>query len=174
LTVTLQFDDQRDKLKVLISKFVRKGEFKLKSGRISDKYFDIKSLFCNGSFALYAAKCIQVSDDIKYVGGMESGATPFATAVSVSFNYLPSFRVRKKAKSYGLDGRVISYMNPMIGKCIIVDDVITTGSSVDECVKVLKKEGHQLQVDSVVCIVDRTEGKYTKYPIISFYTEGDF
>ena len=174
MTVTLQFDDQRDRLTELVAKFVRKGEFQLKSGIISDKYFDIKSLFCNGSFALYTAKCIQVSKDIKYVGGMETGATPFVTAISVSFNYLPTFRIRKKAKSYGLDGRVISYMKPMIGKCIIVDDVITTGSSVDECVKVLKKEGHQLEVDSVVCIVDRTKGKYTKYPIVSFYTEDDF
>jgi orotate phosphoribosyltransferase len=174
LTVILQFDDQRDRLKALVDKFVRKGEFKLKSGIISDKYFDIKSLLCNGSFALYTAKCIKVTKDIKYVGGMETGATPFITAISVSFNYLPAFRIRKRAKSYGLDGRVISYTKPMIGKCILVDDVITTGSSIDECVKVLKKEGHQLEVDSVVCIVDRTKGKYTKYPIVSFYVEDDF
>lgn len=176
MTVTLKHDEpiQEKRFKDLISKFILTGNFKLKSGRYSDKYFDMKSLFCNGTFALYAAKCIRPPNDLKYVGGMEFGATQFATAVSVSFNWLPSFIVRKQTKVHGLGGRVVSYVDPMVGKCILVDDVITTGSSVDECVRVLKEEKHELEVDSIVCIVDRSKGEYTKYPIVSFYKEEDF
>ena len=158
----------------MIKENIKTGNFQLKSGRYSSLYFDIKSLFCNGSFALYIAKNIELSDDIKYIGGMEFGAIQFATAVSISYGYLPSFIVRKQTKPHGLGGRVVSYVDPMVGGCVLVDDVITTGSSIDECVEVLKTERHDLKVDSIICVVDRTQGEYKKYPIYSFFKEEDF
>lgn len=158
----------------MIQKHIRLGSFELKSGRFSDKYFDIKTPFCNGSFAFYVAKSIELSDDIKYIGGEEYGAIPFAVALSVTHNYLPYFVIRKMTKTHGLGGKVVSYRNPMVGKCCILDDVITTGTSVDNCIDVLKDEGHKLKVDSIICIVDRTQGEYKKYPIHSFFKEEDF
>ena len=174
MTVTLKFDDQKERLKGMIQKHIKSGSFELKSGKYNNKYFDIKSLFCNGSFGLYVAKAIELSDDIKYVGGMEFGSIQFATALSISYGYMPSFIVRKQTKIHGLGGRVISYVSPMVGKCCIVDDVITTGSSVEDCIEGLKLDGHQLEIDSIIAVIDRTNGEYKKFPIYSFFKEEDF
>ncbi|MEE6520960.1 hypothetical protein FKM82_018942 [Ascaphus truei] len=62
---------------------------------------------------------------------------------------------RKEAKSYGTKRLVEGTINP--GEtCLIIEDVVTSGSSVLETVEVLQKEG--LQVSDAIVLVDREQG----------------
>lgn len=107
--------------------------FVLASGRSSPYYFDMRRLNAHPEGLHLAASAIleRVSERARSVGGMESGAIPLATAISLESRRmsipLKSFYVRKNPKQHGT-GRLIEGM--MEPPCILVDDVITSGSSV--------------------------------------------
>lgn len=107
--------------------------FVLASGRTSPYYFDMRRLNAHPEGLHLAASAIlkRVSERARSVGGMEAGAIPLATAVSLESrgtdSPLRSFWVRKSPKSHGT-GRLIEGM--LEPPYILVDDVITTGSSV--------------------------------------------
>lgn len=91
------------------------------------------------------------------VGGLESGAIPFATAVSIasekSERPLDLFFVRKQAKQYGrrkwVEGNIASPV-------VIVDDVVTTGKSSIDAVDRISELGYKAV--GIVAVVDREEG----------------
>ena len=105
--------------------------FVLASGRTSP--YDMRRLNAHPEGLHLAARAIleRVSERARSVGGMEAGAIPLATAVSLESRGtdfpLRSFWVRKSTKSHGT-GRLIEGM--LEPPYILVDDVITTGSSV--------------------------------------------
>ena len=107
--------------------------FVLASGRTSPYYFDMRRLNAHPEGLHLAASAIlgQAPERARSVGGMEAGAIPLATAVSLEsrvMDYpLKSFWVRKSPKSHGT-GRLIEGI--LEAPYILVDDVITTGSSV--------------------------------------------
>lgn len=107
--------------------------FVLASGRTSPFYFDMRRLNAHPEGLHLAAHAIlgQVPERSRSVGGMEAGAIPLATAVSLESrgtgSPLKSFWVRKSPKSHGT-GRLIEGI--LERPYILVDDVITTGSSV--------------------------------------------
>ena len=107
--------------------------FVLASGRTSPFYFDMRRLNAHPEGLHLAAHAIleQVPEQARSVGGMETGAIPLATAVSLESrgtgSRLKSFWVRKSPKSHGT-GRLMEGI--LERPYILVDDVITTGSSV--------------------------------------------
>lgn len=107
--------------------------FVLASGQTSPYYFDMRLLNAHPEGLHLAAVAVLESmpDRARSVGGLEAGAIPLATAVSLESrgtdNPLKSFYVRKRPKAHGTGRLVEGVSEPPY---VLVDDVITTGSSV--------------------------------------------
>lgn len=107
--------------------------FILASGKTSPYYFDMRLLSAHPEGLHLAARAIleQIPGQARSVGGPASGAIPLATAISLESRYmerpLQSFYVRESAKVHGT-GRLIEGISE--SPYVLVDDVITTGSSV--------------------------------------------
>jgi orotate phosphoribosyltransferase len=93
------------------------------------------------------------------VGGLTLGADPVAYAVArASCESPPSvsaFTVRKATKAHGAGRRIEGCFEPG-AKVVVVEDVITTGGSALEAVRVVQEEGGS--VLGVLAVVDRDEG----------------
>jgi len=132
------------------------GEFTLRSGVVSNEYFD-KYLFESEPGLLRAigeAMAPSVPSGVDALAGLELGGIPIATVLS-QITGLPALFVRKEAKTYGtcklaeggeLDGR----------RLLIVEDVITSAGAVLDAARELRAGGAVL--DRVVCVIDRESG----------------
>jgi len=132
------------------------GEFTLRSGQVSDTYFD-KYLF-EAQPALLDRVAEQmvalIPEGTELLGGLELGGVPIATMVSAKTG-IPALFVRKSAKEYGtaklaegpaFDGR----------KVTLIEDVITSGGAVRDATEALRAGG--AHVETVVCAIDRSPG----------------
>lgn len=136
------------------------GHFLLRSGKTSTEYFDKYQFESNPEILREIAKGIAplIPKHTEYLGALEMGGIPIATAVSL-LTGIPVVFVRKTAKEYGTckfaEGPSI------FGKHIcLVEDVITTGGQVVESCADLRRDG--AVISTVVCVIDRSEGKTEK------------
>jgi len=138
------------------------GEFQLKSGRISPYFFNT-GLFNTGAQLgklgqFYAQALIQsdIKPDILY-GPAYKGIT-LVSATSIAYARLTGEDIpfafnRKEAKDHGEGGSLVG--SPLQGKVLILDDVITAGTSVRESVDIIKN-AHATPV-GVLIALDRQE-----------------
>ncbi len=136
------------------------GEFKLRSGRVSNEYFDKYQFESDPKLLAGIAKRMKtlIPPDTEYLGALEMGGIPVATALSLATG-IPVIFVRKSPKDYGTckfaEGPSIQ------GKKIcLVEDVITTGGQVATSAGDLRADG--AVIDMVLCVIDRSEGKNEK------------
>lgn len=139
-----------------------RGKFKLASGKESEFYLNAKktTLDPEGSrlvaetFLEEAKNC-----EVDSIGGLEIGAVPIVSSVvslSAHRGYpVRGFIVRKKRKKHGtqelVEGRIEKN-----DRVIVIDDVITTGTSAYQAVEEVLKVG--CQVIKVISLIDRNEG----------------
>jgi len=121
------------------------GQFQLKSGRTSPYFFNT-GLFNTGAKLgklgqFYAQALIQsgIKPDILY--GPAYKGIPLVSATAIAYaertaGDIPFAFNRKEAKDHGEGGIVVG--TPLQGKVIIVDDVITAGTSVRESVEIIR------------------------------------
>jgi orotate phosphoribosyltransferase len=115
------------------------------------------------------------------VGGLTMGADPIAHAVALTSelknNPIQSFSVRKEPKGHGLGLQVEGNVREN-DKVIIVEDVVTTGTSTIKAVTIAREHG--LNVLGVIVLLDRCEENGTKsieaqgVPVHSILTIQDF
>lgn len=149
------------------------GIFKLRSGQISNEYFD-KYLFESqpkllAEIASHMADLIPEGTEV--LAGLEMGGIPVATALSFRTN-LPAVFVRKKAKEYGTckqaEGTDIRNK-----KVCIIEDVVTTGGQIVLSARDLRQSG--AQINTVLCVILRGKDawdtlKKEKLDIIPLFT----
>ena len=155
----------REKLVALLAeRSARRGDFTLASGRQSTLYIDARlttmspdGLALIGPLALAALKDASWNPDA--VGGLTLGADPisYAIAYASANTSMPvrAFTVRKQAKLHGT-GRLIEGPFREHDHVVVVEDVITTGSSALQAVDVIRLAGGT--VLGVLALVDREEG----------------
>lgn len=132
------------------------GEFLLRSGQTSHRYFD-KYRF-EGDPAIIAplarrmAALLPAGTEI--VAGLELGGVPLVTAISIHTG-LPAAFIRKEAKTYGTC-RAIEGQDVAGRKVTFIEDIITTGGAVADAHDMAVAEG--ADVLAVVCAIWRGQG----------------
>ncbi len=134
---------------------VRFGEFELSHGGTSEYYVD-KYLFetdprCLG---LIASAFADRLEDGEILGGVALGGVPLAAATSVEAD-VPYVIARKQRKEYGT-GNLIEGRLEDGESVVVVEDIVTTGTSLLEAVEALREAG--ATVDRALVVVDRQEG----------------
>jgi orotate phosphoribosyltransferase len=132
------------------------GTFTLRSGALSNEYFD-KYRFESDPpllLAIATAMAALVPPDVDAVAGLELGGVPLATMLSQVCG-LPALFVRKQAKTYGTCQ--LAEGGEVAGRRLcIVEDVVTSGGAVIDAATELRQRGAQL--DPVLCVIDREAG----------------
>ncbi|MDX9706626.1 MAG: orotate phosphoribosyltransferase [Azospira sp.] len=140
---------------------LRFGEFKTKAGRLSPYFFNA-GLFNDGAsldrLAQFYAKAIRASGlDIDVLFGPAYKGIPLVAATAMALAQqgmnLPYAYNRKEAKDHGEGGTLVGA--PLAGRVLIVDDVISAGTSVRESVETIRAAG--AVPGGVVIALDRME-----------------
>ncbi len=150
--------------RILIEKSYREGDFTLASGRKSDYYFDcrVTALHPEGSWLIGQLFTELLEPfDVKGLGGMTLGADPLIAASTVISHEkgrpLAGLIVRKEAKGHGTGQYVEGMGNFQAGDTVaMVEDVVTTGSSLLTACERVKAAGLNIKV--VCTVLDRNEG----------------
>ncbi len=143
------YDFQRDFIEYALACGVLKfGEFKLKSGRISPYFFNTglfntgRQLARLGEFYVRALLQSGIKPDVLY--GPAYKGIPLVCTVAIAYTQITSNDIpfafnRKEAKDHGEGGNLVGAA--LSGNALIVDDVITAGTSVRESVKIITGTG---------------------------------
>jgi orotate phosphoribosyltransferase len=135
------------------------GEVVLTSGRTAQYLVDAKRaiLLPAGFLALGELVAEQAREwDATAVGGMTMGADPIACAALAGGADVKAFFVRKEAKQHGLSRRIEGPLLDADDRCMLVEDVVTTGGSTIRAIEALREEGRH--VCGVLAICDRLAG----------------
>jgi orotate phosphoribosyltransferase len=154
----------------------RRGRFVLRSGEVSDHYFD-KYRF-ESDPALLAAVAAQlaplVGDHVDVLAGLEMGGIPIATALALATG-LPAAFVRKKAKEYGTR-QLAEGVDVADKRLLIIEDVVSSGGQIAQSAAALRDAGGQ--VEAALCVIDRTRGDHTRLDdahlrLVSLFVEAE-
>jgi len=134
-----------------------RGAFRLRSGRISDEYFD-KYLFEGQPLLLQAIAehmAVLIPSDADVLAGLELGGIPVVTLLS-HITGLPALFVRKQAKKYGTC-KLAEGGEVTTKRVVVVEDVVTSGG------QIIASTTQQLRalgamVSDVLCVIDREAG----------------
>ena len=149
---------------LLLSRSVSRGDFVLASGRRSSFYIDARLTTMSGDGlavigGLGLDRLAVRGWTPRAVGGLTLGADPVAYALALTAKRrgqsLDAFTVRKQPKDHGTGKRIEGCFvagDPVV----VVEDVITTGSSAREAISAVEREGGH--VLGVLAVVDRQEG----------------
>jgi orotate phosphoribosyltransferase len=138
------------------------GQFQLKSGRVSPYFFNT-GLFNTGAKLdklghFYAQALIHSKLAVDILYGPAYKGIPLVSATSIAYSRITNTDIpfafnRKEAKDHGEGGLLVG--SPLQGKVLILDDVITAGTSVRESVDIIQNA--QATPAGVLIALDRQE-----------------
>jgi orotate phosphoribosyltransferase len=134
------------------------GEVTLTSGRTAQYYVDAKrAILLPETFAAIGALIAARARawGATAVGGVPVSAIPVACA-ALAGGVQQAFIVRKERKPHGLQRWIEGPELAQGERCVIVEDVVTTGGSTIEALQRVRAEG--LTVAGVVSVLDRLAG----------------
>jgi orotate phosphoribosyltransferase len=154
------------------------GQFKLRSGQVSDEYFDKYRFEAQPTLLREIAQHMAplIPKGIDALAALEMGGIPIATALSLETG-IPVVFVRKVAKDYGTC-KFAEGLDIHQKRLCIIEDVVTTGGQVVLSTQDLRQAG--AIVDHVLCAIHRgpqfpeprlTEAGLTLTPL---FTKSDF
>lgn len=129
------------------------GEFKLRSGQISNEYFDKYRFEAQPALLREIAKHMAplIPAGTEVLAGLEMGGIPIATALSLETG-LPCVFVRKEAKEYGTC-QFAEGLDIKGKKVCVIEDVVTTGGQVVLSTADLRSIG--AEISHVLCVIHR-------------------
>ena len=146
---------------------IKEGNFKLRNGEYSKYYFDMKNLVSypkllskigDEIYNNYIKNQITISKnnniDVR-ICGVPLGGLPIASYISTTYD-IPMIMLRNTVKNYGTQKQIEGEYKEE-DNCIIIEDVITTGSSVKESIDILK---NKINIKGICCILNRSNLKY--------------
>ena len=154
-------------MKVEISKVLDRigalkfGAFKLTSGKMSPYYVDLRIVpsfpdvfekICD-SYVKFIRNEIGTSD-IDRIAGIPIAGIPFASVVAFNLKK-PFLYVRKGVRLHGRERRIEGIIAPG-NRVLLIDDLVTTGLSLQKAAKAIMAEGGV--VTDAVVLIDRQEG----------------
>jgi orotate phosphoribosyltransferase len=135
------------------------GEVTLTSGAKAQYYVDAKRaiLRSRGFAALGGLVAAEAAErGATAVGGLTMGADPVACSALAAGADVKAFFVRKERKQHGLQRWVEGPPLDPGERCLVVEDVVTTGGSTVTAIERIREEG--LEVVGVVSVLDRLAG----------------
>jgi len=137
------------------------GEVTLTSGEAAEYYVDAKRALLRPRGFRAVGELLAAEAGWRAaaaVGGMTMGADPLATAAigAQAGEDLVAFFVRKERKEHGLQRWIEGPVLETGSRCLVVEDVVTTGGSTVKAIERILEEG--LQIAGVVSVVDRLAG----------------
>jgi orotate phosphoribosyltransferase len=137
------------------------GQFKTKAGRLSPYFFntglfnDGESLMKLGMFYAKSIEASRIPFDMLY--GPAYKGIPLVASIVIAFasmgRNVPFAFNRKEKKDHGEGGAIVG--TPLKGKVLIVDDVVSAGTSVNESIDLILKEG--ANPSGIAVSIDREE-----------------
>jgi orotate phosphoribosyltransferase len=135
------------------------GDVVLTSGRTAPYYVDAKRAILRpeGFRALGELVTAQARAwGATAVGGLTMGADPVACAALAGGFEGKAFFVRKESKQHGLQRRIEGPLLEDGDRCVVVEDVSTTGGSAIQAIEAVREAGHE--VVGVITVLDRLAG----------------
>jgi orotate phosphoribosyltransferase len=146
----------------LKNKIIQLGDFTLKSGRKSPYFFNA-GLFNTGSkikalSEFYTDAIIEADFSFDVMFGPAYKGIPLVVSTAMTLSAKTSKSIpfcfnRKVAKDHGEGGIIVG--SPLKGNVLLIDDVMTAGTAVNEASKIIKAQGAQLA--GIIIAFDRQE-----------------
>ena len=144
------------------------GEVTLTSGATAQYYVDAKrAILRPAGFTALGALIADYARqwEATAVGGLTMGADAPACAALAGGADVKAFFVRKETKAHGLQRKVEGPPLQPGERCLIVEDVVTTGGSTVQAIEAVRAEGYD--VVGVVTVLDRLAGGAEKIKLAS-------
>jgi len=145
----------------LEKKVLQFGNFLTKAGRNSPYFFNLgafndgESLKLLGEF--YANKIIDTKIEFDMIFGPAYKGIPLASTTSIALSdksrNIPYSFNRKETKNHGEGGEIIG--SSIKGGVLVIDDVISAGTSINESYKLIHNNG--AKIAGVIVAIDRQE-----------------
>lgn len=148
--------DKKELAKHIYKQSYITGKFRLRSGQISNEYFDKYQFESNPELLFAIAKHLKsmLPEKFDYLGALEMGGIPLATALSLETGK-PVVFIRKEAKQYGT-AKFAEGPSIRNKKLVLIEDVVTSGGQLILSTNDLRKHG--ALIEHALCVVDREAG----------------
>ncbi|XP_066580912.1 uridine 5'-monophosphate synthase-like [Prorops nasuta] len=134
------------------------GKFVTKAGLKTPIYFDLRVIIAHPKLMHYVSKALwklsEKSSNITQICGVPYTAFPIATLMSVDSGL--SLIIKRKETKGNCTKKLIEGNYSIGDHCVIIEDVITSGSSILETAQALRREG--LKTPEAFIIIDREQG----------------
>lgn len=135
------------------------GQVVLSSGATASYYVDAKRAILRPAGFMALGELVAAEarhTGATAIGGLTMGADPVACAALAGGADCKAFFVRKETKAHGLQRRIEGPLLEASDRCLVVEDVVTTGSSTLAAIAALRDDGRT--ICGVVSVLDRLAG----------------
>lgn len=147
---------------------IKIGNWKLKNGDVSKYYFNMKNIISNPSLLKRIGdELYKKLNNFDVICGIPHGGMPIACYISTTYNK-PMIFIRDSKKTYGTANLIEGEYKPT-DKCVIIDDVLTTGGSILESVFQLQDK---INIVDIGVIMNRQQHTL-KTPVKSVFSKND-
>ncbi len=144
---------------LLKNNILKYGEFTLKSGKKSWFYVDLRLISSYTETFEFVIDCyidmIKCIPNVDALAGVAVAGIPFSAVTGYKLG-IPSIIVRPQVKEHGLK-KIVEGNIPTASKVVLIDDLITTGSS--KIPGILALRDSDFVVDNMIVLIDRSQSK---------------